>query len=204
MASRRRQAAVDRVEMALAAVEPRTFMLQPNGAQLPQTTRPEIIVAMLRLLDVDEGDAVLEIGTGSGLSTALLSFLVGAGGRVTTIDVDREVVDRARPLFQRAGLRNVALHLGDGYYGFPDEAPYDSLVAWASLEQDVPAAWVEQVSVGGVIVAPVRQPEKRALKLRVRGLREIVREGEIPAGFIPLTPNAYHPWEHEQSPPRIY
>jgi SAM-dependent methyltransferase len=72
---------------------------------------------------VQEGQRVLEIGTGSGLSTALLAVLVGASGHVTTVDVDPEIVGRARPLFARMRLENVALLLGDGRIGFPRTRP---------------------------------------------------------------------------------
>jgi protein-L-isoaspartate(D-aspartate) O-methyltransferase len=120
----------------------------------------------------------------------LLAFLVGARGRVNTVDVDPEIVERARPLFERTRLENVRVFLGDGRAGFPPHARYERLVAWASVERDVPSAWIDQVTVGGLIVAPLRQPEKRALKLRVLPRRQVVQEAEMPVGFIPYRASA--------------
>lgn len=67
----------DRVDLAFAAVNRNRYVLLADGTQIPQTSRPELIAEMLRLLDVAEGSRILEIGTGSGYSTALLCNLVG-------------------------------------------------------------------------------------------------------------------------------
>jgi protein-L-isoaspartate(D-aspartate) O-methyltransferase len=138
----------------MAALHRERYTVRSDGTQLPQTSRPELIAEMLGLLDVLEGNHVLEAGTGSGYSTALLSKLVGDHGSVVSLDIDEEMVDRAARLLREDGLENVRVLLGDGRAGYPPGAPYDRLVAWASSQAGVPPSWLEQVVADGLIVAP--------------------------------------------------
>jgi protein-L-isoaspartate(D-aspartate) O-methyltransferase len=78
----------DQVSVAINHVVRDRYLRTADGRQLPQTSTPELIATMLRLLDVQPGQRVLEVGTGSGYSTALLAHLVGAGGQVISLDVD--------------------------------------------------------------------------------------------------------------------
>jgi predicted methyltransferase len=77
----------DRVTAAIDHVARDRYVRTPDGRQLPQTSKPELIARMLQLLDVQLGHRVLEIGTGSGYSTALLAYLVGPGGQVISLDI---------------------------------------------------------------------------------------------------------------------
>ena len=108
------------LDSALAHVDASTFTLQADGTPLPQTSAPGIITALLRLLDVRPGDRVLEIGTGSGYTTAVLASLVGDSGHVTSIDVNPTLTARARALIDAA---SVVLVSSDGAYGHPPAAP---------------------------------------------------------------------------------
>lgn len=146
----------------------RNYMLRPDGTQLPQTTRPELVEEMIELLGVEVGHRVLEIGTGSGYSTALLCDLVGRSGSVVSIDVDPEMVERAAALLAKDGLAQGKVVLADGRDGWAAGAPYDRVIAWGAIEK-IPDAWADQAP-DGVIVAP-------------RG------------GFIPLTAEPLRPWK---------
>jgi protein-L-isoaspartate(D-aspartate) O-methyltransferase len=90
---------------------------------------------------------VLEIGTGSGFSTALLSHLVGNDGAVCSVDVDREMSERAARLLPMAGHSNVLLRTGDGRKGWAESAPFDRLVVWAAASL-VPRAGVNRREMG--------------------------------------------------------
>jgi hypothetical protein len=109
---------------------------------------------MLRLLDVQPDHRVLEIGTGSGYSTALLAHLVGAGGQVISLDIDPEMVTRTSRLLALDHRGNVTVWHADGRLGHPPGAPYDRLVAWAQAPHAIPAAWTGQVRLGGIISLP--------------------------------------------------
>ena len=105
---------------------------------------------MLEALDVDDGMNVLEIGTGTGYNAALLCNRLGSG-RVTSIDIDRELVDLARERLRHLSYApHLAVH--DGMSGYPDNAPYARLISTVAVPS-IPQAWITQVSDGGRILA---------------------------------------------------
>ncbi len=93
---------------------------------------------------------------GSGFSTALLSHMVGNDGAVCSVDVDREMSERAARLLPMDGHSNVLLRTGDGRKGWAECAPFDRLVAWAAASV-VPRAWHEQTREGAILVVPMRR-----------------------------------------------
>ncbi|MDQ3822516.1 MAG: protein-L-isoaspartate O-methyltransferase [Actinomycetota bacterium] len=97
----------DRVAAANAAIDSERLRRRPDGSPVRQVSSPDIVARMLRLLAVRTGDRVLEVGTGSGHSTALLAHLVGPSGSVVSLDVDRDLVERAAP-FRGGGLAEEA------------------------------------------------------------------------------------------------
>lgn len=113
---------------------------------------PSVILAGLSLLDPHEGDRVLEIGTGTGWTAALLSRLVG-DDNVTTIEVDQALFTLAADNLSTAGC-HPRLVLGDGAEGWPQGAPYDRLHVTCGVAT-VPYTWVRQTRPGGVIVFPL-------------------------------------------------
>ncbi len=117
-----------------------------------QTISAPVVVGMMTAaLDVSDRDKVLEVGTGSGYQAAVLSKLVR---RVFTIERFRTLVASAESRFQTLRLSNITTMVGDGTLGWPQQAPFDAIAITAACEQ-VPDALLEQVRVGGVIVAPV-------------------------------------------------
>src|SRR5690606_22937560 len=143
-----------RVDAALAAVDEDAYTLKPDGSLVTQTTATPLIATTLDSMDLRPGMRVLEIGTGSGFSGALLGELVGASGTVVSVDVVPDLIARARTLHQQAGRTNVTLLAADGHQGAPDHAPFDRIVAWTTPEL-IPHTWVEQTRPGGLIIAPV-------------------------------------------------
>ncbi len=112
---------------------------------------PWVVDRMLDLLDVGPGMSVLEIGTGTGYNAALLAARAHAGA-VTSVEVDPVIAERARSALARAG-HAVTVITGDGAEGWVERAPYDRLIATASVSV-VPHAWVEQTRARGRIVLP--------------------------------------------------
>ncbi|GAA2531082.1 hypothetical protein Ahu01nite_094800 [Winogradskya humida] len=105
----------------------------------------------LRSLDVPAGARVLEVGTGSGYSGALLAELVGPDGIVVSVDVDEHLVGWANLLHHQRGLTTVRCHHADGMAGYPDEAPFDRIVAWCTPPR-LPRSWIDQLTPGGRLV----------------------------------------------------
>ncbi len=118
------------------------------------TSQPSTIAFMLEKLQPRKGEKVLEVGTGSGYPTALLSVLVGESGKVFSIEYFQELKEFAESNLRRYNFKNVMLLAGDGKVGFPQEAPFDKIVSSAETKE-IPRAWEEQLKIGGSILTPI-------------------------------------------------
>ncbi|MGQ0773372.1 MAG: methyltransferase domain-containing protein [Pseudonocardiales bacterium] len=116
---------------------------------ISSSTKPDLMVRMLEILDVHDGHRVLEIGTGSGYNAALLAHRLG-GDRVFSIDVGDDLVDLARRRLHTAGL-HPTLMVGDGVHGLVQYAPFDRIIVTCSVPA-VPWEWAEQLAPGGTIL----------------------------------------------------
>jgi protein-L-isoaspartate(D-aspartate) O-methyltransferase len=148
-------------------------------------SQPYIVALMTDLADVTKTDVVLEIGTGSGYQAAVLSELAG---RVYTIEIVEKLGRRAAKTLERLGYDNVTARIGDGYAGWPDQAPFDAILVTAAPEQ-VPQPLIEQLAVGGRMVIPV------GAEYTVQTLQVLTKEDNgqvstsnvIEVRFVPLT-----------------
>ncbi len=188
----------DAVDDVLDAVNRDMYVRQLDGQMLPQTSALEITATMLRLLDVRPTMHVLEIGTGSGYSTALLAHLVGPAGSVVSLDVDSELTRRAIRLLLRERLHQVTVAARDGRVGYPSAAPFDRLIVWVTADM-VPTAWIEQMCIDGLIVAPIKLvplagPGIAVVCGRIKSSGSFVGERIIPGTFAPLTAAPLHYW----------
>lgn len=186
---------IDLIAESLTAINREYYTLYENGSRVHQTSAPEIIEKMLRMLRSSSGDHILEIGTGSGYSTALLANIIGENGFVISIDIDATMVERARLLLRKDGFTNVRVQLGDGRVGQANGSPYNRIIAWASAESEVPFCLVEQLTRNGIIVCPLWQSARSWIasfrKKETGDLEEIER---IEGGFIPMTATPLYPW----------
>ncbi|WP_262705480.1 MULTISPECIES: methyltransferase domain-containing protein [Streptomyces] len=123
----------------------------PGRVSTSSSSMPSVVYALLRDLAVDEGMAVLDVGTGTGETAGALAHRCG-GRKVTTVEVDPAVSRHARRRLGAAGLRPDVV-LGDGAKGCVGNAPYDRVLATVGL-REIPGAWIEQTRPGGLIVAP--------------------------------------------------
>ncbi|OIV37452.1 hypothetical protein BIV57_10815 [Mangrovactinospora gilvigrisea] len=132
------------------------FQRDGDGNLLACAARPSQVTAILELLHVEPGDAVLQIGVGCGYTTALLAVLAGKKGRVTGVDIDPFALQRAgESLAFARPLGTVRLHPGDGAHGRPSSGPYQRILATTSV-RTVPGPWLEQLESGGLLVVPIR------------------------------------------------
>ncbi len=115
------------------------------------SSQPAVMARMLEALDVQPGQRVLEIGTGSGYNAALLATLTGEASQVVTIERDAELAATAREALECVLGPGVTVIVGDGVIGWQPEAPYDRIIATASAPT-LPMAWVEQLRSGGTLV----------------------------------------------------
>lgn len=114
-------------------------------------TKPSIVARMVAALDPQAGDVVLEVGTGSGFQTAVLSTLAH---KVVTLERWRGLAADARGRFGTARLMRTFAHVGDGLEGWADEAPYDRIIVNAAMDA-FPLSLLDQLKTGGTMVAPI-------------------------------------------------
>ncbi len=148
-------------------------------------SQPFIVAYMTDQLDVRETDTVLEIGTGTGYQTAVLALLAD---HVYSIDRYRTLVENAERRLAALGIANVTVTLGDGYYGLPDEAPFDRIMVTAA-SPEVPSTLEEQLAVGGVMVIPVGPEGGVQTLYRIERSEDgLSRTRLIDVRFVPLVP----------------
>ncbi|WP_173864723.1 methyltransferase domain-containing protein [Streptomyces roseifaciens] len=125
----------------------------PGRGKTPSSSNsmPTMVFSMLDALSVEQGQRVLEIGTGTGWNAALLSHRIGAEN-VVTVEVDADSAFKARSRLEANGYKPVSV-IGDGAQGYASEAPYDRVIATCSIGS-VPHQWITQTKPGGLIVAP--------------------------------------------------
>ena len=171
-------------------VPPAMAPLAYRNAALPigyeQTiSQPYIVALMTHLLDVQPGHRVLEVGTGSGYQAALLSRLAG---EVRTIEIVEPLAKEAAERLRRLGYGNVTVKAGDGYRGWPENAPFDRIMVTAGAPH-LPQPLLDQLKPGGRMVIPVsRGRNGEILMLVEKDSRGRVRSRDVlPVRFVPLT-----------------
>lgn len=151
------------------------------GATISQ---PYIVALMTDLLDVEPGHKVLEVGTGSGYQAAILAGLVD---HVYTIEIIEPLATRAARQLAELGYRNVTVRRGDGYAGWPSQAPFDRIIVTAGADH-VPQPLVDQLRPGGRMVIPVGEAENLQLTVIDKDRNGRIRKRQVlPVRFVPLT-----------------
>jgi protein-L-isoaspartate(D-aspartate) O-methyltransferase len=151
-------------------------------------SQPFIVALMTDLLMTKKDDVVLEVGTGSGYQAAVLSELVR---RVYTIEVIKELGEQAREQLSRLGYKNVEVRIADGYFGWEDHAPFDSIIVTAAAGH-VPPPLIRQLKPGGRIVIPVGGPYQVQMLMVVTkdASGRLKTQQVLPVRFVPLTGKA--------------
>jgi len=144
-------------------------------------SQPYIVARMTELLLRHEPARVLELGTGSGYQTAVLSQLFG---QIYSVERIKPLQDRARERLRQLNIRNVMLKHADGGMGWPERGPFDGIIVTAA-PKEVPAELLDQLADGGVLVAPVGEENQVLVEIIRNGDRFERRELE-PVRFVPL------------------
>jgi protein-L-isoaspartate(D-aspartate) O-methyltransferase len=182
-----------RVLRAMRTVERHRFVPEPFRAlsyrdgPLPigedQTiSQPFIVALMTELLDLEKGDKVLEVGTGSGYQAAVLAELTDEVYSIEIVDV---LAMRAESTLLSLGYETVRVRIGDGYQGWPEHAPFDGIIVTCAPPY-IPQPLIDQLAEGGRMVIPVGvHIQELELIERVEG--EILERSVIPVRFVPMT-----------------
>ncbi len=158
-----------------------------HGRVVSTASQPSLVVEMLDILELSGNEIVLDVGTGTGYSTALLSRMVGSG-HVVSIEADVELCEIAAEKLKGFGIENVTVLNKDGYFGHSEHAPYDAIISMVAVG-DFPPFWIEQLSVGGQAVTPIMVYYDYTPVVRLLKTDEETLEGKfvIDAVFIAMT-----------------
>ena len=166
-------------------VRSRAYENMPLPIGYDQTiSQPYIVALMTDLLDTKAEHKVLEVGTGSGYQAAVLSHLVR---QVYTIEIVEPLAERSSRQLRELGYRNVTVRAGDGYLGWPEQAPFDRIMVTAGASH-VPQPLIDQLKVGGRMVIPVGTAWNRLHLTLVEKTKsgKLRTQKVLPVAFVPL------------------
>ena len=159
-------------------------------------TSPMLVAYMTEQLEPQPEDRVLEIGTGSGYQAAVLSPLVK---EVYTIEIVESLGKHAEQTLKRLKYANVSVKIGDGYLGWPENAPFDKIIVTCSPEK-VPQPLIDQLREGGRMIIPVGERYQQVLHLLKKEDGKLVNEALRPTLFVPMTGKAEEGREVQPDP----
>jgi len=164
--------------------QPRAYEDTPLPIAGNQTiSQPYIVALMTELLDLQPGEKVLEIGTGSGYQSAVLSKLCS---EVYSIEIVPELAHSASERLARLGYRNVEVREADGYRGWPEKAPFDGIIVTAAPER-IPQPLLDQLAPGGRMVIPVGGFFQELKVFRKDSAGKVTEQAILPVRFVPMT-----------------
>jgi protein-L-isoaspartate(D-aspartate) O-methyltransferase len=178
---------VPRWEFVPANIKDRTFEDNPLAIGEGQTiSQPYIVAYMTEALKLEADDKVLEVGTGSGYQAAILGVIAAD---VYTIEIVPPLAEDARATLERLGYDNVHVLVGDGYRGWPEEAPFDAIIVTCAPDH-VPQPLLDQLADGGRLVLPLGGRYPQMLKRYTRRGDTYEEENLEPVLFVPMTGEA--------------
>lgn len=148
-------------------------------------SQPYIVAYMTETLELHPSEKVLEIGTGSGYQAAILAELAA---QVFTIEIVKPLATQAADILKKLGYQNVTVRAGDGYQGWPEEAPFDAIILTAAPDH-IPQPLLDQLAVGGRLILPVGKFMQELVLLR-RTPKGFERKILLPVAFVPMTGEA--------------
>ena len=178
---------VPRHEFVPADERDRAYAARPLPIGYEQTiSQPFMVALMTQKLEPKPTDKVLEVGTGSGYQAAVLAGLVKS---VYTIEIVEPLAQRAANDLQRLGYTNVNARFGDGYKGWPEAAPFDSIIVTCAPDH-VPQPLIDQLKEGGRMIIPVGPIGDQTLCMLIKKAGKIEKLAVVPVRFVPMTGTA--------------
>lgn len=175
---------VPRHEFVPPSQQSRAYEDYPLPIGYEQTiSQPYIVAFMTEQLDPKPADRVLEIGSGSGYQAAVLSTLVA---EVYSIEIIESLAHIASSNLKRTGYTNVWVKSGDGYLGWPEHAPFDSIIVTCAPTQ-VPEPLIKQLKPNGRMIIPVGEPFDQMLYLYRKRDGRLQKQAVLPVRFVPMT-----------------
>ena len=169
-------AKVPRHEFVPVEIQAYAYLNRPLPIGFDKTiSQPLMVAVMTDLLELKPDDLVLEIGTGLGYQAAVLAELAG---RVYSVESIEELAQRAVQRLKRAGYTNIEVRVGNGYFGWPEHAPFDKVIVTAAPDL-IPPPLINQLKAGGRMVIPVGLPDAQQLIVAEKDVNGRVTTKEI-------------------------
>ncbi len=149
-------------------------------------SQPYIVGLMTECLDLQGGEKILEVGTGSGYQAAVLAEIADS---VFTVEIIAQLASRAENLLHEMNYNNIYVRHGDGYEGWPEQAPFDGIIVTAAPGH-IPQPLVDQLKIGGRMIIPVGEWYQELILLRKKSPKKVSKEAVIPVRFVPMTGKA--------------
>jgi len=161
--------------------------LKDSEGKLSSVSMPSVVSAMINLSEMKRGDKVLEIGAGSGYSTAVFSNIVGEDGFVCATEISKEIFEITKKNLDTCSLENIHIENNDGGFGIEDFATYDRIIV-SCTTADITDHWIKQLKMGGILVAPLVTRGYQVM-ISLKKIDEDVLTGKIywPVRFFPLS-----------------
>jgi len=174
---------IDRADFVLKDYKTEAYEDHPLPIGYSQTiSQPTTVAFMLELLEAEEGQNILDVGSGSGWTTALLASLVGGKGKVTGIEIIPELAKLGQKNLGKYNFKNAKIFLSDGRFEKKENAPYDRILVSASANE-VPEELINQLKFGGVMIIPVVNTLIKLEKVK----DGLIKKEEFPGfAFVPL------------------
>ncbi len=153
-------------------------------------SQPYIVAYMTEVLELNENNKILEIGTGSGYQAAILAEICK---EVYTIEIVPELAERAKKIIDELGYKNIFIKIGDGYKGWPEKAPFDAIIVTCS-PTNIPKPLVEQLSENGRMIIPVGEWYNQQLLLLRKKNGKKIKENLLPVRFVPMVNEKKKPY----------
>ena len=177
---------VDRRNFVLSDLIGSADLDRPLPIGFGQTiSQPTTVRLLLGWVGTQAGDKVLDVGSGSGWTSALLAHLVGSKGLVYAVELIPELVEFGRQNCRRIGIKNARFYQAGRKYGLPKEAPFERILVSAAAEE-LPTELIDQLSVGGKMVIPIRNDILEIEKTSAKDTEVVVHPGFV---FVPLVPS---------------
>jgi len=181
---------VPRHEFVPETLRPFAYQDHPLPIGHGQTiSQPYIVAFMTEQLELRPTDRVLEVGTGSGYQAAVLAELAA---QVYTVEIIEDLAKGAAAVLKRLGYTNVHVRAGDGYKGWPEAAPFDTIIVTCAPEK-VPPPLLEQLKEGGRMIIPVGPAWDQELVVLRKRDGNLERRAVLPVRFVPMTGESQRP-----------
>ena len=175
---------INRADFIPEDLKDKASMNAPLSIGYGQTiSQPLTVAFMLELLQLQKGDKILDIGSGSGWQSSMLAYITGDKGKVFAIEIIPELSEFGRKNSERYNFKNLEFIISDATKGYEKEAPYDKIIVAASASMEIPEELKKQLKIGGRLVIPV----ENSIWLVIKKAENKYEEKEFPGFvFVPL------------------